>query len=197
MNKPNWYQPLDLIPVAVAAASAIYAFTVGFEAEHKTAAAIMLVAVPVLMLAVVAVGWLQRRKYIESHTWFPRYGFMIDNEKGGYLLPTEQEFDVFIESVIRSWTPHHPGAERLMKSRVKWLRFRKGMDEKPIKASWGLVKGITVQGGSLMYVDYDSKLDPIEKTALAHELGHVIMGLATGGWDQETHHAFTKKNHLR
>jgi hypothetical protein len=48
-----------------------------------------------------------------------------------------------------------------------------------------------------MYVDYDYKLDPIEKTALAHELGHVIHGLATGGWDQAEHHAFTKKNHLR
>lgn len=197
MNKPRWYQPLDLIPIFVAAGISGYAFIHGFEAEHKTQAAVMLVAVPVLICAIVLLGWWNRKKYLDSFTWYPAYGFMIDTKKGGYLLPAEHEFDQFVASVIRSWMPHHPNAELIMKSRVKWLHFRKGMDEKPIKASWGLVKGITVQGGSSIYVDYNSKLDPIERTALAHELGHIIHGLATGGWDQEEHHAFAKKHGLR
>lgn len=197
MNKPSWFQPLDLIPILVAVGSALYALIGGFEAANKTQATVLLILVPGLMMAIVAVSWWQRKKYLDSFEWYPRYGFMVDNDRGGYLLPTEQEFDTYVESVCRSWTPFHPSAERVMKSRVKWLRFRKGMDEKPIKPSWGLVKGITVLGGSSIYVDYDSKLDPLEKTALAHELGHVIMGLATGRWIQEEHHAFTKKHHLR
>lgn len=197
MNKPSWFQPLDLIPIAVAAACSTYALVHGFEAKHHTQATVLLVLVPALILTAVLIGWWNRKKYLDSFTWFPTYGFMIDNEKGGYLLPAEQEFDFFITSVVRSWIPFHPAAERLLKSRVKWLHFRKGMNEQPIKASWGLVKGITVQGGSVVYVDYDSKLDPLQKTALAHELGHVIHGLATQTWDQQEHHDFMKKNHLR
>ena len=197
MNKPSWFQPLYLIPVFVTTAISTYALIHGFEAQHHTQATALLVLVPMLTLVAVALTMWKRKKYIDSFTWFPTYGFMVDNEKGGYLLPAEQEFDLFVSSVVHSWEPFHPAAELLMKSRVKWLYFRKGMDEKPIRASWGLVEGIVVQGGSVLYVDYDTKLDPIQKTALAHELGHVIHGLATGSWDVEEHHSFMKKNHLR
>ena len=197
MNKPSWFQPLNLLPAVVAAASAAYALISGIEAEHPTQAKILLVAVPVVMLIITAIDAWNRKKWLDTFIWFPKYGFMIDTENEGYLLPAESEFDNFVASVAESWTPFHPTADMLLRRSVKWLHFRKGMDEKPIKPSWGLVKGITVAGGSSIYVDYNSKLDPIEKTAFAHELGHVIHGLATNTWDQAEHHAFAKKNHLR
>lgn len=178
------------------AGAAIYAFANGFEASNKTAAGALLIAVPALTALITAALWWQRKKYYDKHTWFARYGFMIDNENGGYLLPAEQEFDDFVSSVVRVWIPFHPAADRLMKSEVKWVHFRKGMDEVPLKPKWGLLKGATLLGGAVIYVDYNFKLESLEKTALDHELGHVIHGLATGGWDQEEHHAFAKENSL-
>lgn len=197
MKKPSWFQPLDLIPLLMPVLAAAYAFIHGYEAKDHTLAGVALVAVPVLMWTIWGGAVWRRKKYLDSCTWFPKYGFIIDTENETYLLPAEQEFDDFVASVIASWKPFHPTAELLMKKNVKWLYFRKDMDEKPIKPSWGLNKGITVAGGSAIYVDYNFRLDPIEKTALAHELGHVIRGLATGVWDQVEHHAFMKKNHLR
>lgn len=196
MKKPSWFQPLDLIPLLLPVVVVLFAFIHGFEASKNTQASVLLAAVPVLMWLLWAIVMWDRKKYLDKLVWFPRYGFIIDTENDGYLLPAEQEFDEYVASVIRSWAPFHPGAELLMKSRVKWLHFRQHMDEVPIKASWGLKKGITVAGGSSMYVDYNFKLDPLERTALAHELGHIIHGLATGGWNEEEHHAFTKKNGL-
>jgi hypothetical protein len=195
MNKPSWFQPLDLFPLLLPVLAAAFAFIVGFEADHHTQAGIMLVAVPVLMWTIWGFALWRRKKFLDSCIWYPNYRIMLQPEN--WLPPAESEFDNFIQSVARSWTPFHPGAERLLKSRTKWVYMKKGLDEKPIKPSWGLVKGITVAGGSVIYVDYNEKLDTIEHTAFAHELGHVIMGLATGEWDQATHHAFTKKNHLR
>lgn len=197
MNKPSWFQPLTLIPAAMAIASVSYALVAGVESKHPTQAIVLLGAIPALALGLAFLDMYNRKRWLDRFVWYPTYGFMIDTENEGYLPPAEEEFDTFVASVAKSWAPFHPSADRLLRSRVKWLYFRKGMDEKPVHASWGLVKGITVQGGSTIYVDYNFKLDPIEKTALAHELGHVIHGLATGTWDQEEHHAFAKKNHLR
>lgn len=197
MKKPSWFQPLDLIPLLLPVVVAAYAFIHGYEAKQHEQAGALLIAVPVLMWGIWGyVMWL-RKRFLDRCHWFPTYGFMIDTENEGYLLPAEQEFDAFVASVVRSWTPFHPAAERIMKGGVKWLYFRKNMDEKPINPNWGIAKGITIAGGSVMYVDYNSKVDAIEKTALAHELGHVIHGLATGEWIQAEHHAFMKKNHLR
>lgn len=201
MNKPSWFQPLDLIPILLAALIAAYAFIHGYESEHNVQAAVLLVSVPVLMTVLWGrVMWL-RKKWLDRCAWFPQYRCLVDTEKtetsDGYLLPAEQEWNAFIGSVVRSWIPFHPGAERLLKSRTKIIRFRKNMDEKPINPNWGLAYGFTVAGGSSLYINYNSKLDLLESTALAHELGHVIHGLATGSWVESEHHAFAQKNGLR
>lgn len=195
MNKPSWFQPLDLIPLLFAAGCAIFAFAHGFESEHQTQASVLLVLVPSLIWLIWGYGMWRRKKFLDSCVWYPTYRIMLQPE--GWLPPTEQELDAFVASVVRAWIPHHAAAERLLKGRVKWVYMKKGLDEKPINPNWGLAKGITVAGGSVIYVDYNSKLDTIERTALVHELGHIIMGLSTGSWNQAEHHAFTKKNHLQ
>lgn len=195
MKKPSWFQPLDLFPLLLPTVAAAYAFIHGYEAEHHTQAGILLVAVPLLMWLLWGRVMYSRKKFFDSCLWFPTYGFMVQPEN--YLVPAEQEFDGVVTTTVRSWIPFHPAADRLMKSGVKWLYFRKDLNEKPITPKVGLVKGLTTGWGSVVYVDYDNRLDPLEKTAFAHELGHVIHGLATGGWDQEEHHAFMRKNHLR
>lgn len=202
MNKPSWFQPLDLIPLLIPVVAAAYAFIHGYEAEHHTQAGVMLVAVPVLMWAIWGWAIYRRKKFLDSCTWLPTYGFMVIPDtrvkpEERYLLPTTQEFDALVASTVRAWLPFHPTADLLMKSGVKWLIFRKDLNEVPITPKVGLVKGLTVGWGSEIFVDFDNRLDPLEKTAFTHELGHVIHGLATGGWDQEEHHAFAKKNHLR
>lgn len=197
MNKPSWFQPLDLVPLLLAAGAVLYAFLHGFETEHRVQATILLIVAPVLMWLIVGYGWYLRKRYLDSCIWYPTYGFMLDTNNEEYLPPAEQEFDAFVTEVVNSWRPFHPAAERIMKSHVKWVYFRRDLNEKPISPRIGLVKGITVAGGSVMYVDFEFKYEPLKKTALAHELGHAIRGLATGVWDQEEHHAFTKKNHLR
>ncbi len=197
MRKPSWIQPLDLLPVLFTVACTAYALTHEFEAKHRGEAMALLLVVPVVMAILIGLGWYKRKQWLDSFVWYPTYGFMIDTEKEGYLPPAEQEFDAFIASTARAWAAVHPAADLLLKSRVKWLYFRKGMDEKPMRGSWGLVKGVTVLGGSTLYVDYNFRLEPLEHTALEHELGHVIHGLATGTWDQEEHHSFMKKHGLR
>ena len=195
MKKPSWFQPLDLIPLLIPVIAAAYAFIHGYEAVRHTQAGILLVAVPVLMCLLWGRVMYGRKKFLDSCTWYGTYGFMIIPEN--YLLPAEQEFDGVVASTIRDWTPFHPAANRLMKTGVKWLYFRKDLDEKPITPKVGLVEGFTTGWGSVIYVDYDAKLQVLEKTAFQHELGHIIHGLATGGWDVIEHHEFAKKNHLR
>ena len=201
MNKPSWFQPLDLIPLLFPVLAAVYAFAHGFEAAHPTQAGALLIAVPVVMWTLWGIVVWQRKKWLDRCYWFPTYRCLVDTEKSdgndGYLPPAAHEWDTFIATVAQAWTPFHPAADRLLRIRTKVIYFRKGLDEKPISPKIGLVNGLTVAGGSTLYVDYDSKLDVLEKTALAHELGHVIHGLATGGWDQSEHHEFAKKNHLR
>jgi hypothetical protein len=202
MKKPSWLQPLDLIPLLIPVIAAAYAFIHGYEAVHHTQAGVMLVAVPVLMWLLWGRVMYYRKKFLDSCTWFPQYKFMVapdpnlpTNEQ--YLLPSEQEFDAAVASTVRDWVPFHPAADRLMKSGVKWLTFRRNLNEVPLTPKVGLVKGLTTGWGTEIFVDFDSRLETLERTAFEHELGHVIHGLATGGWDQEEHHAFAKKNHLR
>lgn len=195
MKKPSWFQPLDLFPLLLAAFCGIYPFVVGFEAKYKAQAIALLIIVPSLIWIIW--GWMMylRKRFLDSCVWYPTYRIMLQPEN--WLPPAEPELDNFIASVIRSWTPFYPAADRILKGRVKWVHMKKGLDEKPINPNWGLAKGLTMAGGSVIYVDYNEKIDAIEKTALAHELGHVIMGLATGVWNQNAHHAFSKKHGLR
>jgi len=192
--------PLDLFPLLLPVVADLYAFIHGFEAAHRVQATILLLLVPVLMWTIW--GWFmwQRKQWLDRCTWFPKYGCLIDTEKSvtseGYLLPPEQEWDEYLASVARTWAPFHPQADLLLR-RFKVIFFKKGLDERPTNPSWKLVKGLTVWGGGTLYVDYNTKLDPLEHTALAHELGHVIHGLATGQWFQDEHHDFMKRNHLR
>lgn len=195
MRKPSWFQPLDLIPLLFAVGCAVYAFVVGYEAEHRVEAGALLVVVPVLMCAIWGYGMWRRKKFLDSCVWYPAYRIMLQPED--WLPPASQEFEYFIQRVAASWRPFYPTADLLLRSRVKWVYMRKNMDEKPINPNWGLAKGITIAGGSVLYVNYNDRFDTIERTAMAHELGHVIQGLATSSWSQAEHHAFSKKNHLR
>ena len=202
MNKPSWLQPLDLIPLLIPVSAAVGAFLHGYEAENHTQAGVMLVAVPVLMCLLWGRVMYGRKKFLDSCTWLPTYGFMVVPDTRAkpeerFLLPAEQEFDAVVANTVRSWTPFHPAADRLMRNSVKWLTFRKDLNEVPINPKVGLVKGLTAGWGTVIFVDFDNRLEPLERTAFEHELGHVIHGLATGGWDQEEHHAFARKNHLR
>lgn len=55
---------------------------------------------------------------------------------------------------------------------------------------------VTVGGthGEVVYLDRDIALS---RTALAHELGHIILGRAWNNWDEEKHHKFMSDNNLR
>ena len=195
MKKPSWFQPLDLTVLAIPIVAAAYAFIHGYEAKYHAQAGALLIAVPVIMCSLWGYVMYKRKKFFDSCIWFPTYGFMVQPEN--YLPPAADEFDKVVASTARSWAPFHPNADQLLRSGVKWLYFRKDLDEKPITPKIGLVEGFTTGWGSLIYVDYDNRLDPLEKTAFQHELGHCIHGMATGGWDVVEHHEFAKKNHLR
>jgi len=184
------------------AVAAAYAFIHGYEAKHHTEAGVLMVTVPVLMWLLWGRVMYDRKKFLDSCTWLPTYGFMVvpDTrvpEQERYLLPAEQEFDSVVASTVNAWKPFHPEADSLMHRSVKWLTFRKDLNEVPLTPKIGLVKGLTTGWGTEIFIDYDNRLDVLEKTAFEHELGHVIHGLATNTWDQEEHHAFMKKNHLR
>lgn len=199
MKKPHWFRALDFATMTVGGFIAVGVIVYGLlhpdKVEGPKEWVYLTGLVALLFFGIWARYAYLRKKWLDSFTWIPMYGFMVQPED--YTLSATQEFDSVVRRTIEAWTKFHPDAMTIMTRSVKWVWFKKGLDETPINPARMKVNGLTFPGSYSCYVDYDNKFQSLETTALEHELGHIIHGHATGQWNQNEHHEFARKNKLK
>jgi len=194
MKKPVWFRPLDFITIGgggvISLGILAYALVHGAEGAHVKEGLILLAVVGLCFIGIWGKFVYDRKRWLDQFKWYPTYGFMIS--AGGYKqLPVVGfTLEALIKKTIDGWAKYHPNAEAIVKSQVNWVWFDKTLDEKPHELTGKLCNGFAVSNSNSFMIDYDTGMEPLETTAFAHELGHIIHGHATGQWDQEEHHQF-------
>lgn len=196
MKKPSWFRLYDFLSIAglgiFAGGVTVYAMT-----QHATGPKGWLAlswTVTAMFLAIWARFAYVRKQWLNTFRWYPTYGFMVQYEQ---LTPyTDAVLDGAIKHAIEAWSPYFQ-AQKMIEAETTWVWFKKGLDETSLNPARKKVNGVTIYGSHLIEVDYDTSEDPLNVTAFEHELGHVIMGNATGQWDNDTHHAFAREHHLK
>lgn len=200
LKKPNWFTWIDLLTFVgtgvVIAGIATYAAIVGVEGVHAIQGLILTFVVALSFIAFFAVHAYDRKKWLDTFIWYPKYGFMVHAEDG-WRAPDEKTFDDEVETTIEAWAPLVQDARSVVMSDIKWVTFRKNFDETDRNPAKKKVNGVTIAGSHTFGVDIDSVDDNIKKTAFSHELGHVILGNSTHNWDEEFHHKYMKEHGLR
>lgn len=198
MKKPSWFRWIDaltMLPGAVMSFGVlIYALFVGVQNPHATQGLILTAVVGLLFVAIYGRFCWLRKQWLSTFTWYPTYGIMLQPEN--WNLPAASDIDDLVKKVIIAWTPYFPNAEQIIRAEVNWVWFKKDLNENAMNPAHRKVNGLTIYGSHEIEVDYNLPTDHLEKTALRHEFGHVIMGNATGQWDNDTHHAFMKEHGL-
>lgn len=200
MKKPHWFRLIDFASIAglgiLSGGVTVYAMSVGVEGPRAREGVVLCWVVTALFFAIWAWFCRARKKWLDEFTWYPAFGIMM-HPGDGYVLPSQEECDRVVRLTVDRWSAHFPKAEEVVKEEVVWCWFRKDLDETARNPARQRVNGLTVAGTHKIMVDYDSDDQALETTAFEHELGHVIMGNATGKWDQTEHHEFAKKNGLK
>ena len=195
-NRPTWFQPIDALalgmPTLVAAALSIYVMIAGVH--------VPIGGIPLMWAMVVcSLGiWIRicflRAAYLAQFTWYPEFGFMVSFNT--YRPRPEPEFDGLIDTILDKWAAEFPTAEHIATAEINWVWFEPG-DKAIIRDLNGTkVYGFTISGTRSMFVGYSTPDQPLDKTALPHEFGHIIYGNATDNWDGTTEHTFIKAHGL-
>jgi hypothetical protein len=125
----------------------------------------------------------------------PKYGFLVNF--GDYKPPLgkEEELEHAISDTIKRWEVCFSAADidKAVTADYIWVWFKPGTLDLP-SGMPGKVAGYTI--ARKMVVGYRSPEIQLNRTAFAHELGHIIQGYITHDWDQKTHHARAKANGL-
>lgn len=194
---PHWFKLLDLatfgsLPV-ISAAVTIWAHVA--EATGPKGWQALMWVVTAVMLGIYIRVVLLRRSFLKRFTFFGgKYGIMV--EAGEYKTVIEQNMiSAETDRTIEGWKKIFSNAEEIARKDYLWVWFEPG----PITRDRGSkvkVNGYTIARGRDMIVGYRAEDQPLERTAYAHELGHVIQGHATGDWTESTHHKRSKDNKL-
>lgn len=187
--------PLDLTVAGVAAIMsglAVYAV-----------ASVGVGGLPVALPAVV--GWALyvwlvklRRDFIAKYPQMTKHGIMVDvgAATGRWSLQDiEDEIDRSVAMTARALGKSESNMHEVLASKHVWLRFMPGRIQHPQDRKV-TVAGFVTYGGQFMRVGVETSMDTIDRSALAHEVGHVLLGRHWSDWDQTKHHEFMAKNGL-
>jgi hypothetical protein len=196
-KKPSWLLPLDFVSFAVPGIVCLVLLVVGLVhgASGPRQWPYLMGLVGAVFLAIWVRVALLRRAYLDGFRWYPAYGVMA--EANGYLLPNDEQMDAAVRADVSRWALYYgTKAADAVASDVVWCFFKKDLSEADIGRADVRMNGFTIARSHTMYVSYSAAADALEKTAFAHELGHIIMGFSTGAWDQAVHHAFMQEHGL-
>jgi hypothetical protein len=196
MKKPSWFRLIDLVSITFGGFLTVGAlvYALAGKATGPAGWPWIFVATALGFFGVYFRFVWARKQWLDTFRWYPTYGFMVQCEN---WKPYDNiNFDSAVMDVVEAWSPYHSNAMEVLMSDVKWVWFKRGLNETPLNPAHQKVKGLTIAGTHVMYVDYDKPNDALSDTAFAHELGHVIHGNATGDWNQENHHKFMADHNL-
>lgn len=158
---------------------------------------------PVFLPALVGWGiyaWLvsMRKKLIDSYPHMTKHGVMVDlaAARGRWTLKqVEEEIDRSVVLTAGALGKSSANMHEMLASKHVWLRFEPGPIDHPQNRAVK-VAGFITHKGEHMRVGVESSMTSIDKSALAHEVGHVLLGRHTEDWDQGRHHAFMVEHGL-
>lgn len=192
MKKPSAFNWKDL-------------FTFGAVALWFTAVALYVTIAPspdksptalVLFWVVAAAGWGVYAMLVRARAaLLRRFGLVTEDglliDLGGYAATSGAIRAETLHSIARmrhlSVFAGKDPAEVLKRQWV-WVRFAPGPLDHPIDHNAPKLMGFVRAGGSAALVAYIGTEQPVSETAFGHELEHIMLGRATGDWDQERHH---------
>lgn len=196
MVKPSWFRLIDLVSITFGGFLTIGALIYALlnKAAGPTGWPWVFVATAAGFFGVYFRFAWARKKWLDTFRWYPAYGFMVQCEN--WKPYSDINFNAAVLDVIAAWSQVHQNTAEVLRREIKWVWFKRDLNETPHNPAHQKVKGVTIAGGYSMYVDYDKPDDALSETAFAHELGHVIHGNVTGDWNQENHHKFMAEHNL-
>lgn len=158
---------------------------------------------PVFLPALLGWGiyaWLVslRKKLIDSYPHMTSHGIMVDlgaAKSKWSMSDIEAEVDRAVGMTADALGKSSGNMRAVLEEKHVWLRIMPGPIQHPQDRKVK-VAGFVTQGGQCMRVGIEKSMTSIDKSALAHEVGHVLLGRCWGDWDQVKHHAFMVEHGL-
>jgi hypothetical protein len=143
-----------------------------------------------------------RHRAYAPFTLETRHGLLVN--PNGYDISVD-ELEAETERFISLYFGYVPRVRALLQDKVHWVVFRPrliphpnpGLAKKGVKV-WGFLHA----AGNYIEVSFADRAGepeyakPLRETALAHELGHSVLGKHLEGWDQKEHHEFMHRHGL-
>lgn len=203
MRRPSPWQLNDFVSFGgVALVMTVGALVVTLWGETDN-----IVAAAVLGWTVATVAWgiygrlvWGRWQHLKQFDLMIDYGIMV--ARNGYLA-SSIELKAEVARFVSLYKPHFSDVEKALTHERLWVVFHPGIIENV--GAYEKVAGFVRVRGRVLHVAYFKKLSdkyvpdptrPVERTALAHELGHVVLGYCWNDWSQGRHHTFMKDEGL-
>jgi hypothetical protein len=180
----------------------IYGLIVGFESSSVGQAPFILAATAAGFLLVYWNVIKIRKNNLKDFVLLggPEYGFLVN--AGGYPSNKLSELKTIVNDTVKAWEKvavddpaFSPEAiANALNADYIWVWFKPG-DIHPLFKPAAKLAGYTIH--RKMVVGYRSEDTSLIRTAFVHELGHIIQGTITGVWDNDIHHARSKKYNIR
>lgn len=195
MKKPSIFKPFDvlfmLLPCFLCASVAVATFLYPTPLGAK----VLMTVVTLCFMGIYATQLQLRYSFIASYPL--KLACNVHVRLNGYK-GTAEELNKEITGLIGLYSTYYVDAATLLGEEPVWVEFLPDI----ITINGQRVAGYTTDG-NVVKVSYYLRLAdnttiawaeaPVDRTAFAHELAHVVIGRATGSWSNEAHHAIMKK----
>lgn len=187
MNKFKLFRLIDLLTLGGVASAvsgfALYAYFMGIQGEPLA----LLITVALTMWLGYGTFLYARKKFLDRITFITKHGIGVMTED----FPVDkEEFEKIVNKTISDWTiaTEWNGCEKALEGTL--VKFK----PYPVKlhSKDGALAGY-LAGGDVAVIGY---LEPLNTTALAHELGHKIHWKWTDVLNNENCHEFMKQHSL-
>ena len=204
-KRPSIFRLFDFLTFGLVALAAV-AIAVYISTTKQSSTALLitwLCAFSFVGLYIVYVA--TRAKYLAGFPYMTSHGVLIDP---GDMNWGVQAFEEEIERIVLMYEDPklklEKHASNLLSPRgafafddYVFVRMTRGPLPHPHKYG-AKVAGFVPVGGNVAYVVYSNASQELKRTALGHELGHIILGRCWGwnNWKPEQHHRFMVNNNL-
>lgn len=154
-----------------------------------------------LAFAAITFVWIRLRwRKLQAFEYLPGPYYALMIHRGDYKAAYDdaQIFEEF-EAAFTGWGKVFDPKEirNFADDALFWLWFEQGPIIERVRGKEIKMAGETIGGSRSMKVAFKNPTDDPSKTALQHEIGHVIQGHITGKWNEAEHHNRAKQHRLK
>lgn len=201
-KKPTWFKFGDLLgfggPTLLSLIGTIIVFCSDSIVNAATGAPVptgvfgvhgLMVTLTLTFLAIYLYVIHLRVKDLKPFRYMTGNGYGVMVHSGKYETSFEDD-DILgqFEQAFSDWDKIFPGkVYPKVNGKVFWVWFEPAPLHSP-RSKLIKVAGYTIAGSAKTTVAYKDPKQPLDRTALQHEIGHMIQGAVTGSWDMAEHH---------